>query len=339
MELDNEWEQFITNTTPMLMDEEIDYTTQVPKSSELYISTNTIISYFSEEIPLIDLFWKLKVIPYHEPREGIIKKQIKLISQNKSELEGIDTNIHKTGRYGYRTTIKHIENEKGNIKYKNISKITIGMSKKDIISYRIKQKGAFYNCFVLILRVCINDQFKEFHIKIFNTGKIEIPGIQDKSHLTHIIKILMAEIQLYFNISYNKENEQTVLINSNFNCGYYINRDSLYNKLRYDKNISAVYDPCSYPGIQCKLYYTENEDIVTTPVPGNIVSFMIFRTGSILIVGKCTVTVIHKIYNYIIQLLNELFHSIVDYKCKYVKTELIKKKIKKTILINNDLKQ
>ena len=60
------------------------------------------------------------------------------------------------------------------IKYKDIRKVTIGISKKDIVSYRVKQKGAFYNCFVLILRVHIG-VFKEFHVKIFNTGKIEIP--------------------------------------------------------------------------------------------------------------------------------------------------------------------
>jgi TATA-box binding protein (TBP) (component of TFIID and TFIIIB) len=331
--LDTEWEQFITNTMPVNFAPEIDYSTNIPKPSDLYVSTNTIISYFSEAIPLFDLFWKLKVIAYHEQAEGIIKKQIKIISNTKEELEEIDSKIFKTGRYGYRTTIKHIENEKGNIKYKNISKITIGISKKDIVSYRVKQKGAFYNCFVLIVRIFVIDQFKDFHIKIFNTGKIEIPGIQDKSHLSHIIHILMSEIQLHCNVSYNKSNEQTVLINSNFNCGYYINRDSLYHKLRYDKNISTVYDPCSYPGIQCELYYTENEEIVTKPVPGNKVSFMVFRTGSILIVGKCSLPVIHKIYDYICVMLNELFHSIVDYKCKYVKTELLKKKVKKTILI------
>ena len=336
MDLDDEWKYFL-NDTPSHLDQPkiVDLNSSVaPESTALYISTNTIISYLNQPIPLIDLFWKLDVIPYHEQREGIIKKQIKLNSSTPGELSDIDTNITTSPRYGYRTTIKHIENERGNIKYKNVSKITIGISKKDIISYRLKQKGAFYNCFVLILRVLINDQFKEFHIKIFNTGKIEIPGIQNRGHLPYIIQILMNQLQIYYpDLCYNKENEEVVLINSNFNCGYFINRDSLYNKLRYEKGISAVYDPCSYPGIQCKIYYTEEGEIVSTPVPKNTVSFMIFRTGSILIVGKCSLEIIHKIYDYIVALLHDSFQCIVDHKCSHVKPELFKKRVKKTILI------
>jgi TATA-box binding protein (TBP) (component of TFIID and TFIIIB) len=334
MELEDEWLSYLSNSPchellPTTMDNDI-----IPKSSELYISTNTIISYLNQEFDITELFWKLTVIPYYTPMEGIIKKQIKLSCNSLNELNELDANIKLTGRYGYRTTIKHIENERGNIKYKNTSKITIGMSKKDIISYRLKQKGAFYNCIVIILRIQIDDLFKEFHVKIFNTGKIEIPGIQKKEHLPFVINILLQQIRLYYpDVSYNMNNEETVLINSNFNCGYYINRDHLYNKLRYEKNISSVYDPCSYPGIQCKIYYTEDGTIVNTPVTKNIVSFMIFRTGSILIVGKCTIDIIYKIYDYIVNLLQELYPYIVDKKNNYIKPELLKKKIKKTILI------
>jgi TATA-box binding protein (TBP) (component of TFIID and TFIIIB) len=334
MELDMEWNDFLNDESVLTQPTyNVDKDGSVPESSSLYISTNTIISYLNQPINLIDLFWKLEVIPYHEPREGIIKKQIKLNCTTPGELNDIDTKISSCPRYGYRNTIKHIENERGNIKYKNVSKITIGISKKDIISYRLKQKGAFYNCFVLIIRVHL-DQFKEFHVKIFNTGKIEIPGIQNKEHLPHVIRILMQQFRVYYpDIAYNKENEEVVLINSNFNCGYFINRDSLYHKLRYEKNISAVYDPCSYPGIQCKIYYTPENEIVSTPIAGNVVSFMIFRTGSILIVGKCSLLIIHKIYDYIVLLLKDSFQSIVDHKCTHIKPELFKKKVKKTILI------
>ena len=329
-----EWNDFLMDESVISKPiQSVDHTSSIPDSTPLYISTNTIISYLNQPIELVDLFWKLEVIPYHEPREGIIKKQIKLNCVTPSELHDIDTKIENCPRYGYRHTIKHIENERGNIKYKNVSKITIGISKKDIISYRLKQKGAFYNCFVLIIRVQM-EQFKEFHVKIFNTGKIEIPGIQQKEQLPHIIRILIQQLKLYYpDIDYDKNHEEVVLINSNFNCGYFINRDSLYHTLRYNKNISSVYDPCSYPGIQCKIYYTPDNEIVTTPVAGNVVSFMIFRTGSILIVGKCSLLIIYKIYDYIVSLLKETFQHIVDHKCTHIKPELLKKKVKKTILI------
>jgi TATA-box binding protein (TBP) (component of TFIID and TFIIIB) len=333
MDLNEEWSNFLSDEVAYMQHVTVNpYTGVEPSPSPLYISTHTIISYLNQSIQLAEVFWNLPIIPYHVEQEGIIKKQMKINSTTKYEVADIEDKIKKYP-YGYRMTIKHIDNEKGNIKYKDVCKVTIGISKKDIMSYRIKQKGAFYNCFVLILRVFI-EQYKEFHVKIFNTGKIEIPGIQNRDHIPYIIKVLLEQLRPYYpEISYNEESEEVVLINSNFNCGYYINRDNLYHKLRYDKNVSAVYDPCSYPGIQCKIYYTDEGEIVTTPVEGNSVSFMIFRTGSILIVGKCSQSTIYNIYNYIIAMLKDLFMFVVDNKCVRAKPELLKKKVKKFILI------
>ena len=40
----------------------------------------------ASEVNLNDVFWKLPVIPYYEPSEGIIKKQMKINSNSKEEL-------------------------------------------------------------------------------------------------------------------------------------------------------------------------------------------------------------------------------------------------------------
>ena len=55
-------------------------------------------------------------------------------------------------------------------------------------------------------------------------------------------------------LTYNS-NIFTVLINSNFSCNFFIDRFKLYKILKNKYNINAAYDPCSYPGIQCKFYY------------------------------------------------------------------------------------
>ena len=49
------------------------------------------------------------------------------------------------------------------------------------------------------------------------------------------------------NITYNKKETYNVLINSNFKCNYYINREKLFNLLKFKYNIHSLYDPCSYP--------------------------------------------------------------------------------------------
>lgn len=328
MDLNEEWDSFLKDT---------EYTSVVqcvsngptPLSTAIYISTNTIISFLNQPIDLKTTFWNIPVLSYSQPTVGVIKKQMKFNSTTLKEVEDIEANV-KEYEYGYCTILQHIDNSKGMIQYKDIRKVTIGISKKDIVSYRVKQKGAFYNCFVLILRVHIG-LFKEFHVKIFNTGKIEIPGVQQVAHIPVIIEALLNVLRpMYPTILYNRSCEETVLINSNFNCGYFINRSALYQLLISKYSISAVYDSCSYPGIQCKIYY---EDGVTT-IPASIaISFMIFRTGSILIVGKCTDKVIREIYAYLVNILFEEYNQVVDSNCVHSKKETPVRKIKKYILL------
>ena len=113
--------------------------------------------------------------------------------------------------------------------------------------------------FVQRLHNC--NKIKEFHIKIFNTGKIEIPGIQNDNIVHKILDKLVILLKETTNIEivYNKNNIQNVLINSNFNCGFFVNRNKLVKILKYNYNIQALYDPCSYPGIQCKFYYLSDK--------------------------------------------------------------------------------
>jgi TATA-box binding protein (TBP) (component of TFIID and TFIIIB) len=164
------------------------------------------------------------------------------------------------------------------------------------------------------MRLKIGAEFREFHIKVFNTGKMEIPGIQNdlmfEEVLTNVIKTLQPHIETV--LCYNQKSD-TVLINSNFNCGYYINREVLSDILKYKYNIQCIYDPTSYPGIQCKFYFNPEKGIQTGSqlseedriLYKNIVevSFMIFRTGSILIVGMCDDSVLYIIYEYLKKIL------------------------------------
>ena len=76
--------------------------------------------------------------------------------------------------------MKQIDNPNARkIKFKDVRKITIVVSKKDIMNCHGKNKNAFINCFAIILRVKHNNQFHEIHVKVFNTGKMAIPGIVD----------------------------------------------------------------------------------------------------------------------------------------------------------------
>lgn len=346
MDIDQEWENFISsgcNNDDTTSDEEdssetddilkshndetlsadisMDMLSDAPKATNIYISTKTKIAYLNQTIDLKTIFWSLSIIPYSKPCNGVIKKQMKFNSTEREELNFIQNKI-KNEPYFEEHVITHIDNPSGRIKFKDIRKISIGISKKDILSYRCKKKSAFYNCFVIILRMKIDNTFKEFHVKVFNTGKLEIPGVQNETNFQMILDEVIKTLQPYMNskLDYKPDTNETVLINSNFNCGFYINREALFDILKYKYNIQAIYDPCSYPGIQCKFYYNPETDLQTgcqiseenKHLYKNVkeVSFMIFRTGSVLIVGKCDENVLMIIYDFLKIILNNEYKHI-----------------------------
>lgn len=345
MDLENEWEDFLMDdfsneereNTLITDKKEIEHQELLncPEPTNIYISTKSKITYLTKStINLCDLFWKIPIIPYNKATNGVIKKQIKINSNNYEELNSLKEKL-KNYEYYTEQVITSIDNPTGRIKFKDIRKINIGISSKDIISYRIKQKSAFYNCFVLIMRLEIDDVFKEFHVKIFNTGKVEIPGIQNdemyRKILNNIILILTPHIK---DISFMDRPDETILINSNFNCGYYINREKLHYIIRTKYKLQTIFDPCSYPGIQCKFYYNPEAKEQTGMLPNKgdktcvKVSFMIFRTGSILIVGKCNEDTLYIVYKFIAKMLRDEFGEISLSIIDKTDENIIKKKPK-----------
>ncbi len=349
LNLDEEWESFQnfdinSNTNDFNTQKKTpDIIQEAPKCTNIYISTKTKIAYFNTEFDLNKIFWNLPIIEYHNRITGIVKKSIKINCTNIEEYNALITNIKKceeTTQHSVENDIilqRDLKNEHG--RFKDVRKITIGLCKKDLINFKRTKKSAFYNCFALIVRIKENNHFKEVHVKLFNTGKLEIPGIQKNETLDIVLNQLAILLGTMCNktISYNKNTVQTVLINSNFNCGYYVNRNKLYNILKYKYNVNANYDPCSYPGIQCKFYYNVNnknndgickcEKKCDKKKPGkqcSDISFMIFRTGSVLIVGMCEDNVIYIVYEFLKKIFKDEYNEI------YIKTsEPNKKKEKK----------
>ena len=178
--------------------------------------------------------------------------------------------------------------------------------------------------------------------KIIHKQKIPIYGnglnIRDWLYVKDTSKIifLIIKFNLQGNICIGGNNEHSnkklieiILknfkkINSNFNCGFYIDRERLNYILKDTYHVETAYDPCSYPGVKCKYYYNhlldenkqtglvseEDRNMKMSELGNNKkyteVSFMVFRTGSCLIVGNCTEPVLRKVYEFIKNiLLNE----------------------------------
>lgn len=304
-----------------------------PKCEDLYISTKTKVVFLNQEIDINRIFWNIPIIEYWKPINGVVKKQMKIVSKNAEEFEEYLQKL-KNVDYYTENIIKQIDNQSARrIKFKDERKITIGISKKDIMNCRGKIKNAFYNCFAIILRFEYDGTFREIHVKVFNTGKLEIPGILNKRLLDIVKEMVLDCIQPHIDkqLSFiENDKDENVLINSNFNCGFYINREKLHNILAKKYGIETSYDPCSYPGVKCKYYFNNdigfNKDLQVGKI--NLedrsmkmselgenkkyteVSFMIFRTGSCLIVGNCSEKILKFIFEFIKKILMDEYQTI-----------------------------
>ena len=310
-----------------------------PKCSNIYISTQTKIAYLNSKIDLYNIFWYLPVIDYYSAEDGIIKKSIKITCNSETEVKKLEENLKNKECLDVNILTQVNNPNARKTKFKDIRKIDIGLCKKDLLCYRKAKKGAFYNCFALILRIKYQEIYKEVHVKIFNTGKLEIPGIQYDDLLILTLNKLVNILKSFTNDNLNYNTDiSTVLINSNFSCGFYIDRFKFYKTLKNKYNINAAYDPCSYPGIQCKFYYNPGKSIQDGIKNNDFeenwsqISFMIFRTGSVLIVGNCNKNILNIIYNYLKKLLYDEYDDICIENNNTKKKKSVKKIRKKTVL-------
>ena len=343
-DVNSEWSEFLNNSNSFELYKKKN-TNNIFKATftDLYVSTQTKIGYLDQAIDLNYIFWNMPILDYKIPEQGIIKKIMKINSITEEEVEQLEENIKKQENINVDIISKVNSVTGKNVTFKDIRKITIGISKKDLINFRKKKKSAFYNCFAVIVRIFYKGEFREINIKVFNTGKLEIPGIQNIETLNIALNIFLNIVNKLVKtpINYLNDKIETVLINSNFSCNFYINRTKLYQILKYKYNIHSLYDPCSYPGIQCKFFYNKNYDEITGLChcenkcslnkkhkknnKCDIISFMIFRTGSILVVGNCDKKTLNQVYLFIVKLLKDNCEEIKSKE----KKEIIKQKKKK----------
>jgi len=371
MNIDQEWAQFMhqmSNPTVPVEPSKVQVQEEdIPlrkECEELYISTQTQIFFLNQtELNVDAIFWNLAVIPYGCPQNGVIKKQMRIVSKDKEEFQVYENHVRGLAYY-HEKIMKQIDNPNARkIKFKDVRKVTIGISKKDIMNCHGKNKSAFINCFAIILRVRKGIKFHEIHVKVFNTGKMAIPGIVDDELLENTKTLLIAILQPSFALPLSlipahesppvkrlvKASRKTetgtkkkksyfeyvmpkcnVLINSNFNCGYFIQQEKLKTLLRDKYHLHPTFDPSMYPGVKCKYFYnhalspeqqngqlseadqnaTMTEVDVLTGEKYTKVSFMIFRTGNCLIVGNCTKPILLFVFEYVKELLMSEYHQI-----------------------------
>tara|TARA_B100000902_G_scaffold357762_1_gene372442 strand:+ start:83 stop:820 length:738 start_codon:yes stop_codon:yes gene_type:complete len=191
-----------------------------------------------------------------------------------------------------------------------------GFSKKMLRKKRKKtKKKIFYNQVTLHV---IHDS-KIMNVKMFNNGKIQITGLKKIDQAPQLIKKLIDYFQ-DIHIFQDMEilDHKLVLINSDFDIGYEVDREILHREI-IELGIYSSFEPCIYPGVNIKYYININNDngvcccenICNGKGRGDgdgkckKVTIAVFKSGKIIITGGQSLEQVQKAHNFIKTFMHE----------------------------------
>jgi len=161
---------------------------------------------------------------------------------------------------------------------------------------------------------------KIVNVKIFNNGKIQMTGLKSEEMGNHIIRIVKDNIKNLELIEIYNENDfyKTVLINSDFDIKYKVDREKLHDYM-IDSGIYSSYEPCFYPGVNIKYYYNSLYDngicLCENRCNGKgigdgdglckKITIAVFNSGKIIITGGQSFNQIETAYEFIFNILSK----------------------------------
>ncbi len=197
----------------------------------------------------------------------------------------------------------------------NVKKLKIGKKKKR------REKKNFYNQVSLIFRSAtlmgldpenldIKEKFKTVNVKLFINGSIQMTGCKHLENIKRSLEILFEKFKIKKAIL-NKElkfelkpfvddvtkldinkvtNFKIVMINTNFNILFQINREKLHQLLK-ELGFDVTFDPIIHACVNIK-YHIPNSINKT-------ISIFVFESGSITIAGSNSCQQVLETYNFI----------------------------------------
>ena len=233
----------------------------------------------SRAVPFEELFWRTEIIPYMQPREGVVKKELRVEMSTEEEIRAYEARkAAQTARmpdsqqhcvletqYPRRTLTGAI------VRRRDIRRLNVGICQKELQCKRRTANMAFSNCFVLYLRWTVDGgrSFEESHIKVFPTGQVDLPGIASPvacAHIREMLSVLLCDEPPSEEKEKEKEKEKDkekekgsgsgsslVLINTDFRCNFEIEREPLRDVLFYKHQLKSLTQP-EQPSLRCHLY-------------------------------------------------------------------------------------
>ena len=192
-----------------------------------------------------------------------------------------------------------------------------GFSKKMLRKKRKKtKKKSFYNQET----VHVVHDGKIMNVKLFNNGKLQITGLKKVDQGPKLVQTLIEYLQDLSIIDYDTflVNHKLVLINSDFDIGYEINREVLHREI-IEAGIYSSYEPCIYPGVNIKYFMNTNnfdgicECLEICNGKGRAdgegdckkVTIAVFKSGKVIITGGQNTDQLETAYRFIKNFIDE----------------------------------
>ena len=158
------------------------------------------------------------------------------------------------------------------------------------------------------------------NVKLFNNGNIQITGLKKTEQGKNLVNELIEYFQDFgvFTKEVDIIDEKLVLINSDFDMKFEINRERLHNEI-INAGIYSSYEPCIYPGVNIKYFInTNNWDGICccenrcdgkgrADGDGDCkkVTIAVFKSGKIIITGAQNTDQLETAYYFITEFINE----------------------------------
>lgn len=289
----------------------------------LHISTQTKSLYINTDIDIYELYESIQVNDYSAPIAGVIKKQIILEARTFTEATQLHTKLLQqqadSSIYMNIQTPAAFRSAHPPEKFGYKFHVSVGFARKN---FKKQSAGAFSHCVALTMRIYYLQAFHDTHVKIFNTGKIEIPGKFTLDFIRIVkeqITLLLMEM-LHINV-HQYINEPVSFTNSNFGLPIRLNLEKLYQVLVHTYKLNTTLDLCKFHGVKSAFYYnTQRGETEQTGVIDEsdahlsaqkikqlkhkymLVYFICYNTGKCLITGKCSEIVLRCLYRFFVNL-------------------------------------
>lgn len=172
-------------------------------------------------------------------------------------------------------------------------------------SKKAKKKNFMNQTTIVVL--CGNN--RKLNIKLFKNGAIQITGCREISYviwaLSNVLRMIKKNNTGFFSAFsdvLNVYNFKIALINSNFNIGFRVNREKLFNLL-VENNQECVYDSSGHAGVIISF-----ESQITKHKP----TIIVFGKGVIIITGALSYRQVMECYKFINIFLLEHYNDVVD---------------------------